>query len=626
MKFRPGIKSRVRAGLWPGFYLLLILHSGLYDGCNPRPAAPVRLRVTPRQLSLFQGERVDLGIRIWNRTGRGIVPGEGYFFSYHVYDRAGQEVSFDNRRFALPRPVGPGKRVEMQIPVFFPLSVPGRYQVEFDLVKEGEYWGSQRGWQVPRIPLELKPLFSENFRQRYLRVWTDTGHRLLNREQYLLRLTLKNSEIRRRGKLVGFSAGSHYPAVWIRDTASFISLALDHYPCDLVQEMVELFLDHQKSTGEVVDWVNPGGETGKNTIESDQESALVLAAHEIWRRNPEWTGKQIGGRSVLQRLEMALSWLYRHRLNPRYGLLESGFTADFGDVGKDQPDQRALQLTEDTTRVLGIYTQARYLRAVDALSAMLEDRFPRLPDRLTTWRKRRESLAARTRELLYLPRQGYYLIHLVPDQPRYLELERDMLAVAGNAEAILAGLMTPEEIEIFIRELLLRKEQFRLRTVGFNLIPPYPQGFFRHHLMRRPWHYQNGGEWDWIGGRLVEALFARGFQREAEAFLLEIAAKNIRDLNINEWQDRRGIPRGADHYTGAAGEIARAIQAGYGGDRRRLPTPEPGRFMGIEGQLDDSGKYYPGQVLHDLGSDVAGMIVGRVVYRVIRSSSPGKER
>ena len=91
--------------------------------------------------------------------------------------------------------------------------------------------------------------------------------------------------------------------------------------------------------------------------------------------------------------------------------------------------------------------------------------------------------------------------------------------MGGNAEAMRAGLLEKAEIARLLRVLEERRRQYRLRTVSFTLLPPYPEGFFPHPLLRSPWSYQNGGEWDWIGGRLVSALYQTGFRDQAEKFL-----------------------------------------------------------------------------------------------------------
>jgi hypothetical protein len=107
-----------------------------------------------------------------------------------------------------------------------------------------------------------------------------------------------------------------------------------------------------------------------------------------------------------------------------------------------------------------------------------------------------------------------------------------------------------------------RRKQFALRSVSFTLLPPYPQGFFPHPLLA-PWNYQNGGEWDWIGSRLVAALYQNGFRAKAEEYLKEIVVKNLNDGNIFEWSDKSGGRQGALFYAGAAGVLGEAILRGH---------------------------------------------------------------
>jgi hypothetical protein len=157
----------------------------------------------------------------------------------------------------------------------------------------------------------------------------------------------------------------------------------------------------------------------------------------------------------------------------------------------------------------------------------------------------------------------------------FLAMEKEILAVGGNAEAIRAGLLSRAEIERFLQVLVERKKRYGLRSVSFTMLPPYPRDFFPHPLLS-PWSYQNGGEWDWIGGRLVAALYQAGFRNEAEYYLKEIVDKNLRDGNIFEWADRAGNGQGASFYAGAAGVLGEAILAGHFGieedfDRYSIP-------------------------------------------------------
>jgi hypothetical protein len=533
--------------------------------------AEVEILCSPSDITAFQGEKVMVSVEVINRSSISYRNSDGLFFSYHLYDASGKIVSFDNRRFTIPSVLRRNKTTTFKVPLFFEFPKSGHYVVEFDIVKEGVFWGSSKKWKTSRSKLDLKPLYSDEFKNKYLSRMCKTGNELLDREQYLLRLTLKNSELWKDGTLFGFGAGSGYPAVWIRDTATFISLAAVHYPVDSLAEMVSLFFRHQGANGEIVDWVDVTGKTGKNTVETDQESSLVLATAEIAALKPGWVEKKIEGKSIIDRLEMALEWVWENRRDGKLNLITSGFTADWGDVENTFPDQRALRLSDRSTPVFSIYTQAKYIQAMDALVKLLKSMKAgtaanTAASRIKKWEGRAVLVRGQARKILYLPDRGYFLVHRVcagPSVEKFFKMEREMLAVGGNAEAIAAGLMSKEEIRKFLEVLDKRRREYKLNTVSFTLIPPYPEGFFPHTLLSRPWSYQNGGEWDWIGGRVLKALFLNGFSKEAEKYLLEIAAKNIKNFCIFEWEDREGVARGSFFYSGAAGVIHDAIVKGY---------------------------------------------------------------
>src|SRR5205807_7586880 len=52
--------------------------------------------------------------------------------------------------------VAPGEEIELALPVTAP-SVPGRYQLELDMVQDGVGWFAQRGSPTLRVPVEVRP-------------------------------------------------------------------------------------------------------------------------------------------------------------------------------------------------------------------------------------------------------------------------------------------------------------------------------------------------------------------------------------------------------------------------------------------------------------------------------------
>jgi hypothetical protein len=537
------------------------------------PGAGVDIACTPPRLTVRQGEMVMLNFVVRNLSAYTLEQTGNFFLSYHARDRAGRMVCFDNRRFSLPAAVRAGATAHFPVPVYFSLD-PGLYRLEWDLVREGEFWGRDKSWRTASVELSLLPLVAAEFRDLWLPTRYESGREWLDHEQYVLRQVFRNNEIRFQGRFFGFAAGTTYPQVWIRDTATMLGYARFFYSLPDLQGIVDRFFRTQGPGGEIQDWVDTVGRCDKNTVETDQESSLVLAAYSLALSAPGWLAGKVGGVSRLDRLDRALEWVWQNRRDRGRGLIWSGFTADWGDVERSYPDQRSIKLSDRSRRTFSTYTQALFVRAAQKLVLMAE----RLGNNALAgkWRQRQKAVAAECRRQLFLPDKGYFLVHRVVGKDDALRWERNILALGGNAEAMRAGLMSRDEIARFLQVLAKRRGEYGLRTVSFTLLPPFPEGFFPHPALRSPWSYQNGGEWDWIGGRLITALYQAGFRQEADKYLEEIAAKNLADMNIFEWSDRTGNGHGASFYVGAAGVLGEAILCGYFGlqedfDRYALP-------------------------------------------------------
>ena len=523
--------------------------------------AKLILKCNKKEISVFQGERINLKINVINKLNYSVSSKERFYFSYHIYDLNGKIVSYDNKRFILPYGIKKLSRTTFIIPVYFNFKTSGKYKIKLDIVKEGVFWGSKKGWSMPEIKLNLKPLFSNEFKKKHLKSFYKTDNKLLDKEQYLLRVTLKNSEIIYNDKLIGFSPGSNYPRIWIRDTATFIGYAKLFYKLSDLKSMVELFFKHQGKTGEIVDNIDRYGKSDKNTVSTDQESSLLISMYEIYLDDPNWINKKISDKTIIGRAESALKWVWDNKRDKKYGLILNGFTADWGDVERSYPDQRAVKLSEISKPSISVYVQSKYIQAIQKFLIMAK--YIKIQKSILLWEKRLNLLKNRTKKHLYLRDKGYFISHITPSTNKYYKMEKEILAIGGNAEAIIAGLMNAGEIKTFISVLEKRREKYKLKSISHVLLPPYPEGFFPHLLLSKQWTYQNGGSWDWIGGRLVNALFQNGFRKKAISYLMEIIKKNIKNLNIFEWEDRNGVGRGASFYTGAAGVIGEAIWKGY---------------------------------------------------------------
>jgi len=386
---------------------------------------------------------------------------------------------------------------------------------------------------------------------------------------HLVRATLGKNHITFAGKsgpVTSFSAGSLYPQIWIRDAATIISAAKYYSPeADIVSGLEE-HLFYQKADGGLADWIDGRGRSDKNTTETDQEaSAILAAAQAVEILGPGWLDKKINGRAVLDRLDRALTFVLEKRFDPERGLVKGAHTADWGDVGLEDADRTAIYVDGDTHWTCDIYDQSMFHGAATALAGML--RAAGRAERADFWMRRAEGVRAAADRLLWQENRGFYRVHIHLDSLVHPFDEDNIFALGGNTEAVVSGLAGKEKARRIIRTALSRQAAFRMPTIGATLLPPYPKGTFKHPMVDDPFEYQNGGLWDWFAGKLIRAMFDRGFSTTARTKLLEIARKNIAGGGLHEWDAPDGSGRGSDVFAGSAGSLASAVAEGYFGVR-----------------------------------------------------------
>jgi len=483
-----------------------------------------------------------------------------YLLSYHLLDETGKVLRFDNARTSLPRPVRPGEEIELAIRVKAPLD-KGAYLVEIDIVREGLAWFKDSGSRTLVLPLLVEE------RQRPGETSFESGVPEFDVLQKLIRATLENDEVAfqgRTGKISGFTAGAGYPQVWLRDAATIIPASRYYYPESFLTSWLEEHLAYQKPDGSLEDWIDGQGRSDKNTVETDQEASAVQSAYQVFLiKGTAWLEKRVAGKTILDRLENAVAYLFENRFDLKHGLITGAHTADWGDVDPEDPDQKAIYVDERTRWTADIYDQSMGYEACRRLASMFAALGQR--EKADSWQKRAASLREAADRYLWQEEKGFYRVHIHLDPFPHDFDEDDMFAMGGNTQAIIGGLADGEKAERIIRTAIERQGSLRLSTVSGSLLPPYPAGFFRHPAMDEPYEYQNGGQWDWFGGRLVLAMFENGFSVAAREKLIEIAAKNIRNGGLFEWDTKEGNGRGSDDYAGSAGSLARALYEGYFG-------------------------------------------------------------
>ncbi len=420
----------------------------------------------------------------------------------------------------------------------------------------------------------------------------ETGVPALDGLQSYLHPTLEANRkefIGRSGPVKGFGAGTHYPQVWIRDSATLILLSRYHYPREFLTSWIVEHLSHQGDDGLLNDWVAVGGpdrfrndaprarevhrsgslvmSADRNTSSTDQESALVDAAARVTALlgDAAWLQQPVAGRRVIDRLDQALGALYGTRYSPRERLLTGAFTADWGDVTPAYGDQRVIYQDESTPIVAGLYMNAYFAASARSLS-VLHARVGQT-GRGRFWAARAAAIRQQVDGRLWQPARGFYRVNLPVHAPAGFQFpeEGDRFALGGNALAALGHVASDAQSARIFAAAAARQGRFGMSTVASVLLPPYPAGFFKHPILKEEFTYQNGGQWDWFAGRLILAEYERGSAARASLQLAAIAERIAAAGGLYEWNTREGAGRGNARYAGSAGALGGAVLAGLFG-------------------------------------------------------------
>ena len=129
----------------------------------------------------------------------------------------------------------------------------------------------------------------------------------------------------------------------------------------------------------------------------------------------------------------------------------------------------------------------------------------------------------------------------------------------GTAVAIEAGLLSKKEVAVVNRAMLSNVEKSGMPSIGLTIYPVYPQGFF-HGGMAAPYFYQNGGDWTWFGGRMIQQLIRYGYVKEAYDEVRPMIDRVLKNHGFYEWYGPGNKPSGSGAFKGSAGVLVKAIE------------------------------------------------------------------
>ncbi len=370
----------------------------------------------------------------------------------------------------------------------------------------------------------------------------------------------------------GFNAGDGYREVWIRDYNTFIELAAQVYEKEVLKENLLVFLRMQGDDGNIIDGFTPVKKVGeveydfiysplepryaghKNTVETDQESSLVQSIYKYIRLTNDRTilDEMIGNKTVGERLIRSMEFLMNKRFNKQYGLITGATTADWGDV---QPEHGwGVDIDENTHPAIDIYDNAMFIIALDNLMEMI-------PAAKQRWQPIKNSIAQNCRTHLWDKSKQKFIPHIYLEGSPFPATfnENEIYYFGGTAIAIEAGLLSRKEVKASLDEMIRRVRKAGAASIGLTLYPPYPAGYFANKIMNPEYSYQNGGDWTWFGGRMIQQLIRYGFVKEAYEQVLPMV-KRVKDNNgFYEWYSVDNKPRGSGTFRGEAGVLYTAI-------------------------------------------------------------------
>lgn len=371
----------------------------------------------------------------------------------------------------------------------------------------------------------------------------------------------------------GFNAGDGYGEVWIRDYNTFITLATELHPAETIRENLRVFFRLQGDDGNIVDGFIPiaharAAEGGyayiysrlepdyaghKNTVETDQESSLIQAVYKYVVKSGDTAFLQdtVGGQTVARRMERAMGFLMEERFNAAYGLLWGATTADWGDVQPEHP--WGVYIDDSTHYAIDIYDNAMFLIALDNLMELL-------PATSVKWEPIRRQVARNCMQHLWDTERQQFIPHIYLDGSPFPDdfNEQEIYYHGGTAMAIAAGLLSEGQVRDALHRMVANVRRSGAATIGLTLYPTYPERSFKNPGMY-PYGYQNGGDWDWFGGRMIQQLIHHGLVAEAYNEVQPMLHRAVENNGFYEWYTVDNQPKGSGTFRGAAGVLYDAI-------------------------------------------------------------------
>jgi hypothetical protein len=387
--------------------------------------------------------------------------------------------------------------------------------------------------------------------------------------------TMKNVDIMARQLMKkGFYAGSGYQMVWVRDLNTFIELSCEEYDNAIIRENLLMFFHFQQENGEMLDgyvpcagftWEDPNtyesatapGYIGfKNTVETDQETSLIQSIYKYISKTGDKSiiSENVAGKTVYERLVRSIEYLLTERYSDKYGLITGATTFDWGDI---QVEGGAVVDIDSLTHwSVDVYDNAMFSIALKNLSEMATDE-----KQQKKWENLSAKIKANIKKYLWDDENKKFIPHLyIKDSPFPRDFnENEIYYLGGTAVAIEAGVLNHEEIAAVLARMRKNVELSGAPSIGLTIYPPYPKNVLGKNVSA-PYQYQNGGDWTWFGGRMIQQLIINGFVADAYELSKPMMERVVKNNGFYEWYKIDGTPAGSRDFKGSAGVLGKSIE------------------------------------------------------------------
>ena len=373
----------------------------------------------------------------------------------------------------------------------------------------------------------------------------------------------------------GFNAGSGYSQIWARDMNTFVEVACEEKNPAELRQAILLFFALQQPNDEMIDgyvvkedftWGDknpyyseaaPKHVAFKNTVETDQETSLMQIVYKYIQKTGDKSilEAEVAGKTVLQRMDAMIDYLMRERYDADHGLIYGAMTADWGDVQPNDPGD-PVDINDLSVMAIDVYDNAMLIIALDGLLKVAPDY-----GGSARWKQIRAGIYNKVREHLWDDKNQKFIPHIYLDKrPDLGDFDENKVFYhGGTAVAIEAGLLTIEEIRAVNDQMVRNVKASGMPSIGLTLYPAYPKGFFCGG-MANTYTYQNGGDWTWFGGRMIQQLVRNGMAKEAYEEIRPMVDRVIENGDFYEWYAQGCKPSGSAHFKGSAGVLAKAIK------------------------------------------------------------------